>query len=396
LIDYYWIKEVLVAQNLGYLVDLRAVQLSDDLRSEIQLFPFGEYHHPMYGKINFTPEMAADVERNFNENVRGIDLDIDYDHKAKETTAAGWIRSVTVRANGLFGVVEWTKRAAEHIRNKEYRYFSPEFTDEWEHPKTGQKFKNVLFGGGITNRPYLKDILPINMSELGMPSERPQEGNGMDPKKQRKLLGLPEDATDEQVEAALDERLKSLEEDEKKKEEVDDKKDEVDDTKTPEAIAASESGLPQEVIQLAESNPAIKALVDHVAALGTQLAATQGALRLSEVQAEVKELTEGKNAFPAVVSDDLTKLLSESDITTANAVVSILKKVQGTGLVQLGEFGHSAPGGEKDASKLFAEEVAKVMANDKLSYADAAERVAAMQPQLYADHAEESYSFKEN
>jgi phage I-like protein len=387
--------------ELGYLIDLGTITLDDENTSWIQAFPYGKYDHPVYGEIEFDSTKAAAVAQNFATNVRGTEIDIDYDHKAHGGEAAGWVRNAEARPTGLYIAVEWTKKAAQKIKDKEYKYFSPEFADEWKHPKTGQVIKNVLFGGGITNRPFLKDILPLNMSELGMPSERLQEGKGMDPKELRKLLGLPEDATDEVANAALAERLAAKPEDKKTPAELEAEKQAAADLeakKEADAIAASEGGLPQEVIQLAESNPAIKALVGHVTALGTQLSATQGALRLAEVAGTVKELTEGENALPAVVTEDLTKLLSETDPKTANQFAEILKQVLGAGLVKLGETAYTgkAGAGETDAAKKFSEEVSKVMASDKLSYGDACERVASLQPQLYAEYTQGAYSFREN
>ena len=34
--------------------------------------------------------------------------------------------------------MEWTAKAWEAIKSKAYRYFSPEFDDEWSDPKTGE------------------------------------------------------------------------------------------------------------------------------------------------------------------------------------------------------------------------------------------------------------------
>jgi phage I-like protein len=390
--------------DVGYLIDLSGVQLDDQNMSWIQAFPYGKYDHPVYGEIEFDPTKAQAVAENFAQNVRGTEIDVDYDHKAHGGEAAGWVRKAEPRTDGLYIAVEWTKKAAQKIKDKEYKYFSPEFADEWKHPKTGEVIKNVLFGGGITNRPFLKDILPLNMSELGMPSERPQEGSRMDPEKIRELLGLPKDATDEQVETALKERKpEDKPEDKKTPEEL---AAEAEAAKggsgdgTPETIAASDLGLTAEVIQLAEKSPAIKSLVEAVQALGTQLSATQTALRLTEVESTVKELTEGPNALPAVKAEELKKFLSETDPKVAASVVSLLSGIKETGLVQLGETGRGAGAGEgpdgKDATKRFSDEVAKVMASDKLDYASAAERVASLQPELYTEYTQAAYSFKEN
>lgn len=372
--------------DMGYLVELNSLRFNDaDRTSWIQAFPYGKYDHPVYGEIEFDPAKAADAAQNFATNVRGTEIDVDYDHKAHGSEAAGWIRKAEARTNGFWIMVEWTKKAYEHIKNDEYKYFSPEFADEWKHPKTGQVVKNILFGGGITNRPFLKDILPLNMSELGMASERPQEGSSMDPEKIRELLGLPKDATDEQVETALKER---------KPEEV---PEEVATPPETEAIAASEV-LPMEVIQLAESNPLVKSLVEHVTALGTSLHQTQTALRLSEVNGVVKQLTEGTSGqiLPASVQGELTDVLLATDAATGAKIVKILSDLKQSGLVQLGEIGHGGGAGTgdgQDVAKKFNESVQKIVQNDKLSYADAVERAASLDPQLYDEYRASVYSF---
>ncbi len=59
-------------------------------------------------------------------------LAVDYDHQAdyaarngKPAPAAGWIKGLQARSDGIWGLVNWTQRAAEHLRAKEYRYLSP-------------------------------------------------------------------------------------------------------------------------------------------------------------------------------------------------------------------------------------------------------------------------------
>lgn len=65
---------------------------------------------------------------------RGVRIPIDYNHRSlkpdaaiEDQRAAGW-HSLEVRADGLWAVnVEWTDLAADLIRNKEFRYFSPAY-----------------------------------------------------------------------------------------------------------------------------------------------------------------------------------------------------------------------------------------------------------------------------
>lgn len=64
--------------------------------------------------------------------VGGIDLPIDYMHQNDKppaqggpVPAAGWIKELAARQDGIWGRVEWTARAAEMIGAKEYRFLSP-------------------------------------------------------------------------------------------------------------------------------------------------------------------------------------------------------------------------------------------------------------------------------
>lgn len=63
----------------------------------------------------------------------GIDLPVDYEHQTEKpeakqsgpVPAAGWIKQLQVRADGLWGRVDWTARARDMIGNREYRFLSP-------------------------------------------------------------------------------------------------------------------------------------------------------------------------------------------------------------------------------------------------------------------------------
>lgn len=161
--------------HFGYITDLSKYELSDDASapntSWIQAFPIGKWTHPTYGDIEMTLDKAVSMAANANAGVRGQDLDIDYDHKANRQDAAGWVKQAEARTDGLWLNIEWTREAVQKIKDKAYRYFSPEFADEWEHTSSGQKFKNVLFGGALTNRPHLKGILPVNLAEYEEPKK---------------------------------------------------------------------------------------------------------------------------------------------------------------------------------------------------------------------------------
>lgn len=86
-----------------------------------------------------------------------IDLPIDYEHQSMDAAdksgpvpAAGWIKALEKREDGLWAQVTWTPRAADLLINKEYRFLSPVFRYE---PETGRVV--ALDGAGLTHTPNL-------------------------------------------------------------------------------------------------------------------------------------------------------------------------------------------------------------------------------------------------
>lgn len=86
----------------------------------------------------------------------GMDIAIDYEHQSlnaadngKPAPAAGWIKSLDDRKDGIWGQVDWTGTAAAMVAAREYRYLSPVF----EHDTKGVALR--LVGAGLTNNPNL-------------------------------------------------------------------------------------------------------------------------------------------------------------------------------------------------------------------------------------------------
>jgi phage I-like protein len=409
----------------GYLVDLHGVQLqdigdpADDAQASwIQAAPLGPFNHPVHGKIEFTAERVKRFADNVKNKVRGQDLNIDYDHREGE--AAGWVKDAEARADGLWLLVEWTKKAAEQIRNKAYRYFSPDFFDEWTNPSTNQKYTDVLCGGGLTNRPFLKGILPVNLSEAFASQDDPHEGAlstklqevGVDPKKLRKLLGLKEDATDADVTTALTDKGLTVDDFKVEPPKADPPKDDDKSKDEPVQIAASEIlELAKKLSEGAGDNAQQKQLADLVGAMATSMKAvetkletTEAALKLSEATSRVVKLNEGgagKRALPPAVTDKLRDVLVGAPKQLSDTVYTMFEDVLKTGLVELGERGSSRTnnkeGDDKTALVTLKERTDKLMAENKgMNYADACEKVFSDDPQLFETYREESTSFVEN
>jgi len=139
----------------------------DDYRSKIEIMRVGKWDHPLYGEFEITPERLSRFVINFENGVRKA-IAIDVEHKSDEG-AVGWINNLTVDDNDnpqvLFAEVEWTTEGLSLIRGKKYRFFSPEFADEYEDAASGKEYKDVLIGGAITNRPFFQELEEIVLSE---------------------------------------------------------------------------------------------------------------------------------------------------------------------------------------------------------------------------------------
>ncbi len=155
----------------------RAVRLGEagadgQRRSWIMLMPEGTFEHPDYGELEFSQKKLEKFQQNFDQRVRKIDVALDVDHKGASTDsrATGWIERVELRdaqgtqPAGLWGLIAWTPYGAKLLKDREYRYFSPEFgkyTDE----ETGETFDDVIIGGALTNRPFLKIMPSVTLAE---------------------------------------------------------------------------------------------------------------------------------------------------------------------------------------------------------------------------------------
>src|SRR5690348_13992341 len=394
--------------RIGYWADLGGITFGGTAArptSWVHALPGGKYKHPMYGDLIFDDGRVQNFATSVTQKYRKIDPDIDYDHKqdpAMGNKAAGWVKAAEVRPKGtthadfsdggaegltfnndLWVLVEWTPAGAEAIKNGEWRYFSSELADEWEDP-AGNKFQDVFFGGGITNRPYMKDLLPLNLSELSFKEDEdnPQytdKGDHVDPKELRKKLGLPETATDAEVLAKVTQ--------------LSDTVAKLGDPPKPDPFA--------DITKLAENNPVVAQFLETQKKQTEQLAEMQKQLKLSETTRKLAEITkpDAKVSLTATVLNDATEMLMLSDGAVTEKLFGILKAVaDGSGIVSLGEIGRAGStdrdgtsSGGKSPFERFNEEVEKLTNGDMTQYADAVDAVARRNPQLWEEYRNSTY-----
>lgn len=135
-------------------------------------------------------EMQRVIDRT-KKRLGATELMVDYDHQGHFSAiegvggtarAAGWVKELQARADGIWARVEWTDAAAASIRAREYRYLSPLFT---------QDAKN-----GVDE---LLNIALVNMPALDLEAIAARTQPETDMKKIIALLKLADTASEDDI-----------------------------------------------------------------------------------------------------------------------------------------------------------------------------------------------------
>ena len=123
-------------------------------------------------EVSLTQDDLGRMAANFKKR-KNREINVDYDHASEMTDVArgGPIpsagRILKMRSNGaLYAGIEFTARALELIRNKEYRYVSPAIDWSATDKQTGNPQGTTLTSLALTNRPFLEELPPIRLSEI--------------------------------------------------------------------------------------------------------------------------------------------------------------------------------------------------------------------------------------
>jgi len=187
-----------------YTIGPKIIHLSETSEySTLEILKVGSFDSRTHGKFTITKQMLREAKKNFENNVHRIaDHDnkpmamLNFDHEQKE--AAGWIKALELNDNEtiLLAKLEFTPIGSEKITNKEYLFASAEFSPEFYDPELKQTFKNVLTGVALTNKPFIKGMKSIELTEL-------REFN------MEEILKLINDLTQEEI-VILMEKLRSM------------------------------------------------------------------------------------------------------------------------------------------------------------------------------------------
>jgi phage I-like protein len=125
-------------------------------------------------------------------NPRGIPVDVNHSTnlaapEGREAPAYGWVKQMEVRSDGVWGRVEWTKAGRELVEDKAYCGISPVITLHAD-ARTVALIPCV----SLVNKPNLRGLTALH-----------QETSMDLMAKLAKALGLPDDATEDAIFAAI-------------------------------------------------------------------------------------------------------------------------------------------------------------------------------------------------
>lgn len=194
-----------------YLVCSESNGKLDGIPEEIKILPLGQVKSQKGDFVvdNESVQMILEYFKN-----RHLDIVIDYEHQTLENVqapAGGWIKELKQGKDSLLAKVEWTPKAKEYLKNKEYRYLSPVVAVREKDKKAA-----YIHSVALTNTPAIDGMYAIVNSWKGLKEK--EGGTKMELEQLIELLGLPEGTTPEELETKLKELKKVMDEAEKKEE----------------------------------------------------------------------------------------------------------------------------------------------------------------------------------
>lgn len=196
-------RESAIANALG--AD-EAIDFSESADGWFKIAPYGTFRGRQPGRPQLvTLDGARRMEAEFNSVMgklgrafRGVPIyhghpDVDPEIWPDDRRI-GKVTRLDARADSLWGFAEWNSAGIENKKEGWWIYPSP----RWDAPPGQSTFSpDRLISIGLTNTPRIAESEPVHNSHI-------DTNKIMDPKIIREKLGLPPEATDEEVNAKLD------------------------------------------------------------------------------------------------------------------------------------------------------------------------------------------------
>jgi phage I-like protein len=369
-------------RKVSFLIDVSGKDFSET--TEIEVLHSGVWEHPQYGAIRISEQDIDKFIDSFKTGVRKVDLAVDQEHMP-EKGAAGWFKELwKEREYGkakLKAKVDWTPVGEELISNGIFKYFSPEFDFEYEDPETQEVYNNVLIGGALTNRPYFKDLSPVQLSEnvyAGFNDSNKKGGEERMLTKEELKSKLEADSEFELSEDASDEERKLFEE---VKSELSDGGEEQEEGDEPE-----EEEEKDEEIKASERFISKAEHAKRLNELKSQLGIVEKKLKFKEVREDVRGYVFSESNPDGVLlpkNEELaTNILMSANSKTAKLFKEFLKELPAVSKKLFEEQGTGEGEGSDDVQARAMELVEEGKAK---TYSEAVKLLSRKEPELFED-----------
>ncbi|HUW49218.1 MAG TPA: phage protease [Patescibacteria group bacterium] len=311
------------------------IQLAEKSKTvRVQCLKAGIFRHQWYGTLRFNSDFFQSMIRNFEADVPQERIAFDFKHNSQDGAAA-WVESLEEDGKGLWAEVELTAKGLKAIKEKEFLYFSSEYTEDYIDYKfkegTDEKGNAVeeetkishgptLLGGGLTNRPFLKGMAPVTLSEDGteyIALEELTEANPNHTSEEVKVDMNEMEKLQKQLEEA-NARIAELEDAKTKK----DKKELSD-------LQVKVTELEGQIATLSEVPPKGKKLEDPEPKEGDAKQLEEANQKLQEKEAEVRALQEAQAASDAkleALTGVVTKLQDSNTVLSTERTTAKVEK----------------------------------------------------------------------
>lgn len=144
----------------------QAIELADGTRQTwVTITRTGDFSDPRYGDFKITPTHLEQMVANFNSRVLGQEVFLDVAHKPNDG-AAGKFLKLAIENGRLRGLVEWTDFGIDAVKKRGFSYLSAEYHENWKDNEKQQAHGCVLLGAGLTTRPVIKHLDPVQLAEV--------------------------------------------------------------------------------------------------------------------------------------------------------------------------------------------------------------------------------------
>ncbi len=148
-----------------------------DKTIKVPFFRLGKWKHPGYGPLEGTQEKFDSIISNFKKNVLGRPPYIRLGHSKDgaptfgDAPAEAWVYDIVQEGPVLYALAHPTGEAiVTAIRDKRYRFASPEYQENYVNKETGAQAGPALMAIGLTNEPFLTR-LPDTVALAEHPNE---------------------------------------------------------------------------------------------------------------------------------------------------------------------------------------------------------------------------------